>query len=153
MGWKTIKVRESVLKRIEEKAKERGEPKSKVINRALEFLLLMGFFEYGNPLEWLEAKVEELCGEFEEEEIREEVPVSTKVEEPLEAVGTQGEVKEEVKEEPKTLPKEEEKEQKQEQEERIGIDVPIWGSEEEPQKEKSFEEVSLDDDEEWTITF
>jgi len=95
MGWKTIKVRESVLKRIEEKAKERGENKNRAINRALEFLLLMGFFEYGNPLEWLEAKVEELCGEFEEEEIREEVPVSTKVEEPLEAVGTQGEGKEE----------------------------------------------------------
>jgi len=60
MGWKTIQIRESVLKRIEEKAKGRGEPKSKVINRALEFLLLMEFFEYGNPLEWLETKVEEL---------------------------------------------------------------------------------------------
>ena len=151
MGWKTIQIRESVLKRIEEKAKERGEPKSKVINRALEFLLLMGFFEYGNPLEWLEAKVEELCGEFVEEEIRDEVPVSTKAEEPL-VPTTKGEVKEKVKEEPETPPKEGE-EQKQEQEERIGIDVPIWGSEEEPQKEKSFEEVSLDDDEEWTITF
>jgi len=72
MGWKTIQIREGLLRRIEEKAKQRGMNKSRAINKALEFLLLMGFFDYANPYEWIEAKAYEMCGEEKEVEYKEE---------------------------------------------------------------------------------
>ena len=51
MGWKTIEIREGLLRRIEEKVKRVGANKSRAINQALEFLLLVGFFDYANPYE------------------------------------------------------------------------------------------------------
>ena len=114
------------MRRIEEKAKRLGTSKSRAINKALEFLLLMGFFDYANPYEWIEAKVEEICGE-EEVAIEEE------------------ERREEREKEPKEEPKEE-------VEERIGIDTPLWDME--PKEEKREEPPKEEEeDEEWTITF
>ena len=92
----------------------------------------MGFFDYATPYEWLEAKVEEICGEPE-----------------IEEEGSEREAKRE-KEELREEPKEEKREEQKEG--RIGIDVPLW--EAEPKEEKREEQPKEDEeDEEWTITF
>ncbi len=121
MGWKTIQIREGLLRRIEEKAKRVGANKSRAINQALEFLLLVGFFDYANPYEWLEAKAYEMCGEEKKVEHREE-----------------------------------EKKREKQQGEKIGIDVPIWREETQPQdKEKQSQTTDEDEDKDdnWVITF
>ena len=124
MERKTVRIRGGLLRRIEEKAERLGKPKTRLINKALEFLLLMGFFDYANPYEWIEAKVEEICGEeevaIEEEERREKEP----------------------KEEPK-----------EEVEGRIGIDTPLWDMEPKEEKREEPPKEEEDEDEEWTITF
>ena len=133
--WTAVAIREGLLKRIEEKAERLGYTKSRVVNKALEFLLLMGYFDYANPYEWLEAKVEEVCGEM-EEDIEE---VSTEME------GTEAK-RGEKKEEPK-------EERIEEREERIGIDVPLWGEETQPQGKENQSQPNDENDDDWVITF
>ena len=133
MEWKTVRIRGGLLRRIEEKAERLGTNKSRAINKALEFLLLMGFFDYANPYEWLEAKVEEICGEPE-----------------IEEEGSEREAKRE-KEELREEAKEEKREEQKEG--RIGIDVPLWEAEPKGEKREEHPKEEEDEDEEWTITF
>ena len=88
----------------------------------------MGYFDYSNPYEWLEAKAYEMCGEEEEVEYREEEKIE------------------------KTERKEKKKREKP-QEERIGIDVPVWGKEPKEKKEKQSQPIDENDEDDWVITF